>query len=806
VSGTPRPPWRRTGGGRANQRWLWRAFWTGVAGITVGGLSQVYGDLVSDQVLNPAVKRFVGIPATALMVVALVALAGRWWFRLRAAPDPEAPPPTPPTEVPGPPSLRWDPPDGMLFGRDEEMRAAVRRVRTHGVVAVVGPRDIGTSAIAAEVVRRLPVDPNADGLPARYRLDLRGRSSEAPEEVRAVATRLLGAFGLDEPARDDAESLADAARRLLDRLRGRRTVLLLDEVARPEQVDWLVDRLGGAGETAVVIAGEQAAADAVRSDEVVHVGPLPPADGRRMLLTELGRSPDETLDDAEAGAVGQLVAACLGRPRAIRDIATELTSAQRDWTLAELAAAVESTGVAGGPVFRIRVAMLARIRHSLSPAANQLMLALAGLPVTELPPAALAVLVVVPAGADPLRELTERDLVRFVPPGRYRMPQEVRLAVLHGAGGSAGRRSGGPQGALNRLVRHYAELAERWAVGLGAPETSPAAVSWFRAEEAMLLELVRHAEDPRSLGAVCRIADALEAWHSREQRAADLLATADALRDAAHRAADPTVEALAVVRRSVALRMAGRLAEAEADARSVTADEHRVPAIAARGHLALALANVAQAVGWRDEDGPLADARRPAERSGGQEDLAAQEALAEAERALHRCLGLLPRADVAAHIAARIDLGVVRLRQGYPVRAVEHLAHAEQLATETENWSARAHAVELLGVVSWRRGRSPEAISRWRQALELYRELGEDQGVARCLLHLGTVAVTEPAVAGLVQGSAVRELTPAAGAEVAVPLLTESLRLRAGQPADAQGTRLARRYLDLAQQRMRPPV
>lgn len=123
------------------------------------------------------------------------------------------------------------------------------------------------------------------------------------------------------------------------------------------------------------------------------------------------------------------------------------------------------------------------------------------------------------------------------------------------------------------------------------------------------------------------------------------------------------------------------------------------------------------------------------------------------------------------------------------------------MATAAQDWPGRAHAIEVLGVASWRRQRRVEAVVRWRQALGLHRELGEDQGAARCLLHLGSVALLEPPVAG-VKDSSPRALHPAEAAAVAVLLLAESLRLRAGQGAAAPGTRLAQRYLELARERV----
>ncbi|TWP47385.1 tetratricopeptide repeat protein [Lentzea tibetensis] len=711
-----------------------------LATLLFATLVQMISDVVSENVLSAGVRRAISIPMLVVIsgcVVALLVLA------LRRAHQGE--PVTTAVDTPLP-QLRWDPAPSTLFGRDDEVREAVERAAAHGVVAIVGQADIGTSAIGAEVVRRLPVDEH-------YRLDMRSRSSERPEEVRVVASRLLGSFGLDVPARDDEASLKDAAHRLYDHLAGRRTVLFLDEVSLPEQVGWL---LVGGRDTTVVIAGEQAVAEAVRTDEAVHVSPLSTEDGARMLLAELGREP---VDDNEKRMIHRLAAACLGRPRAIRDVAIQLKG---DWTVAELAAAIESTEDTPGHVFRVRVAVLAKIRETLSPHAIRLMDALASLPVTELPPAAVATLA--PSGDAALRELVDRDLVRYVPPGRYRMPLEVRWAIRQSV--RAGSVRGRP---LARLARYYADLAEARALELTAPDTVARASQWFQAEEALLLELVRH---PAPFPDVCRIADALDGWHGREQRTADLLAVADALAAAAERENDAGVRALAAVRRSTALRMAGRADAATAGL--AEADAKKVPAVAARAQLAWALLHLERS----DPD-----------------------SLQTAERTLRRSLELLPHGDLAGQACVRINLGVVRLRQHQPVKAAEHLARAAELATDAGDWAGRAHAVELLGVASWRRGRYPEAVNRWKQALGLYRELGEDVGAARCLAHLGSAALSGGEVAGLVRDDTPRALDWAEAAAVAQPLLLESLWLRAGQPADAPGTTLVKGYLAEAARR-----
>jgi ABC-type sugar transport system permease subunit len=83
-------------------------------------------------------------------------------------------------------------------------------------------------------------------------------------------------------------------------------------------------------------------------------------------------------------------------------------------------------------------------------------------------------------------------------------------------------------------------------------------------------------------------------------------------------------------------------------------------------------------------------------------------------------------------------------------------------------------------------------------AKELFVKVGEEQGEARCLQHLGSAALTDPRVAGQIHDGRPTPLTQQEAAAAALPLLTRAKQLRAGQP----DTTLVDHYLALATDRL----
>jgi tetratricopeptide (TPR) repeat protein len=146
---------------------------------------------------------------------------------------------------------------------------------------------------------------------------------------------------------------------------------------------------------------------------------------------------------------------------------------------------------------------------------------------------------------------------------------------------------------------------------------------------------------------------------------------------------------------------------------------------------------------------------------------------------LDEAASLLPRADIDADLAVRIDHGLVCLYRGEADPALEHLLLAAARARQVRNAGLQAHATELAGVAAWMQGNRPQAEAWWNEAMRLYADIEDREGRGRCLQHLGSAA--------LVRGDAA----------TAVRLLEESVRLR----GDVAG-QLAARYLAAARRRL----
>lgn len=715
-------------------------------------------------------------PILSAVVALLIAVWGGWWlydrWRDRRHPPPEPSRPATLSE----PRIRpsWFRFPLRLYGRDAEVSHAVGVVKARGVVAIVGPRDIGSSSIAHVVIERLLEDGLiGDGDPIE-RFDLRGNFSTEPAGARAIAASILSASRLDEPADDSTPVLDDAARRLLAEWRHRRLVLLLDNVARPEQVAWLTGPwLAGQRTPLLVIVGEDPVGDAVDEGCTVRVGELGPAAMREILREELGGRP------TRAGPFGQLwrgfwgesrepvdelLAALHGRPRAVRDLARALRSSGQAGSLERLVRNMRS-GQSGDVQDRLWTAILPHVRETLSPRATTLLYALTALPVTGLGRSVIDAMLTEEstvddsppvAGPDPLAELCERDLVRELRAGSYRLPLEVRRAVQRLYPGELDTPA--VRAAVERLVGYYAGQATSRAAELRTANSAAAAI-WLHQEEPLLLALLSAwpPSAPLSAGLVddlAVVAAVLETWYVREQQSAGLLDTGRRLRDIALRVDRPELTQLAGIRIAPGHRMAGDLKAAERAIEAVEPTEHVF------GHATSA----ALRARWRTQRGLIHYARAVSVRG---DRAAAAEWLEAAEREFRHALAAVPENDGPGLVCALINLAGVALKQHRPGRATDHLREAETAAKVCGDASGLAQVIEFQGLVAERRGNTERAVALWQDACDRYRKLGEEQGEARCLQHLGRITARASGVAGPDQAS---------------ELLRRSAELRAGQP------------------------
>lgn len=723
----------------------------------------IVGELIGNQanstVLGQTVGRLVLLVGIVLVPTFIVVWA---WHTLRvprrgeieANPQPIVPP-------------IWRRPPG-LCGRRTEVAAALRLVRANGIVVVIGERDVGTSsvgqAVAQELIDHHGVDP---GVTTRF--DLRSRSASKPDDAVVTAGRVVSVFGIDRPADDSAEGLAKVARELVGVFRAPDGTLLLDNVSTPEQVAWLVREWPSTGPR-LVIVGDTALAD-LAGHSTVEVDPMS-IDDMRALWRAARRKPHRPwyrrppfVHRPEPAELDDLLKACLGRPRAVLAFAQLVGRPGSTETVPGLLARMREEGPAEGTVDRVWRAILANVRAGLSPEAERLLSALAELPVTSLLKGAAAAMLGVNGEPAALAELRSRHLVEEVD-GRYRLPEEYRRAIQSTTEEEVRRAVAAK--ALPALLGFYREYAEQWAARL---EVDPeGARRWFEESEPSFRPLysAKYPDDDLLRAAfddLSAIADALARWYARERLSRGLLAVHEGLHDLAERVGWLDVAALAAIRTATAHRMERQFGDAVKE-------------------LDMARTHIEQV-------------SNPRVRA----DLDARERLARALVAIDRGTGL-PEAltelsQPKASPAVLINVGVLCLARGEPGEALEHLLLAEERAQDTGDDGARAHSVELQGVVLSQRN-LVEAVRAWQQARTTFARIGERQGEARCLQHLGAAALTDAHAAGQLLRGNPEPVDPREAALEALRLLQKAKTLRPRHPDNT----LVNYYISLARRRV----
>ncbi|WP_068064838.1 hypothetical protein [Nocardia xishanensis] len=300
--------------------------------------------------------------------------------------------------------------------------------------------------------------------------------------------------------------------------------------------------------------------------------------------------------------------------------------------------------------------------------------------------------------------------------------------------------------AVTALVRHHADRAERWAIGLGTPRFAAAGRGWFEAEESFLRRLVIECASfgdglpMTAIPGLIRIADALDVWHARTGgHDAELAGKLCQLNE---------LDALGAHAAQVRLR-----ADPDAEPPRRGGDGGRYADLTARYEHAKAL-----------------------ETLGADPSASTAAQLARARRRLDRVWWSLPREDIPGEVCALVNLGVVLLRQGLLDDAQDRLELAEALTRQGRDPGGRAHMHEILGHVWWARGEGTRALRCWRLSLTAYRALRDDHGIARCLQHLAAAVIAEPRCADEVLG---RDpvLPPALAVEEATGWLAEAQAL-----------------------------
>lgn len=589
-----------------------------------------------------------------------------------------------------------------LIGREPVVARVVEQVRAGGVVVVHGPSGIGTSSVAITAARLVPDTPSplyVDLSKLRPKNDGPARIPLLLDRNRWVRMPVLRILGLDPRAAG-----AEATWAIAEKLRGTRTVLVIDNVADVNEVSWITDGVPGAY---IIIAGE------IATDELADVADVPvpglsPRDGLKLLCRQADEPPQDrptswwawlrpVRPTSPANSIRQRAKE---EPEAARELATDYLQHPRvavllgRWLaqnpgerLSDLLRAFNESGTVHELEMIIR-----RTLEGTSPATRWLLARLVSAPEVEYPDTAVAAmcrLSVEEAGLH-LSELSRRFLVHRTSSRSRVTPYGAKLADELPAREVAR--------VHRRLLAHYAVLARTNAALLGTDQYQHGK-DWFGEHDVALLALLgvraraKHAAD---------IADALDAWFVREQRDSERLDAAVALLACADRMDDDTGRAVARIRMAAVARGRYDLAEAQRQLTMVEdLESRRTP--------------------WRSQ---LKTEWALCHRAAGDPDAAYEDVL-RAQRAR-------PRRDLEGRMTDLINLGAIEVDAELYDPAFDHLIQAIALARETGSVAGHAQALELTGIGQHAQKRVGDAEDAWSEAEKLYRSIGDRDGANRC--------------------------------------------------------------------------
>ncbi|WP_206795738.1 BTAD domain-containing putative transcriptional regulator [Amycolatopsis sp. MtRt-6] len=576
------------------------------------------------------------------------------------------------------------PPDvATLVGRTrllsllDEAIGPDRAPGTHPPIALlVGPAGVGKTAAAVHwahrAARHFP-----DG---QLFADLQGYSTVPALAQLEVLTRFSHALGV-RPGQVPTD-LADAAALYRSVLADRRVLIVLDNVAGPDQVRALLP--GSAGCAVLITSRDRLGGLTATVDtRLVELAELPPDDSLALLASVVGAARVAAEDDVAR----ELVRLCAGLPLALRIVAANLAlwpdRSLRGY-LAELAGPdlLGRLAVPGAEQLGVRRAFDLSF-DTVSPAAARFFRLLGLVPGADVGVAGAAALAAV---ADSqagrlLRELAASHLVQPCGDDRFGLHDLLRAYAAERARDelSAAERAA----ALDRLFGYYLRAAAGAATALypdlqrlpDAPESGEAvepaeARRWLLAEHGNVLAAIRWAAGPDQDPFAWRAADLLRGFFHSHRLDAEWQAAATAGLAAARRAGDE---------------------------RAAGAMRHSLGALAwSRGDYETALAEL------------------------------------EAAQASYRAAGAREGADSVLHA-----LGVVHLDLGRLDRAIEHFTAALAGTLRSGTSIRAANGLINLGAVLIEHGRLAEGIERNERALTLCRRLGSPHAAAIAQCNLG---------------------------------------------------------------------
>ncbi|MGW4065002.1 ATP-binding protein [Amycolatopsis sp. NPDC004747] len=611
--------------------------------------------------------------------------------------------------------------------------------RTPMISAISGAGGIGKSWLALTWAHR-SLDRFPDG---QLFADLRGYSpTESPARPFDVLGEFLDALGVDHDRRPaDLNRRAGLYRSLVA---DKRMLVVLDNAAEADQV---VPLLPGGQHCRVLVAGRDRLHGLVarHGARPVHLDVFTGAEARTVLAAALapGRAADEQ-------AIAELVGLCGGFPLALGLVAARVAATPR-LPLRETAAELRDLGLAAldsaEPTASLPAVLSWSLRR-LDDRQRRVFALLGVMPGPDIGLLAATHLTGLPKREAQLllRALADASLVDRVPGGRYGMHDLVRGYATSVADEMPAETT---EAALRRVLAFYTYTAHTADIFLDAHRDHPrieppddgadvpqwpdtaTAMAWFETEHACLLAAQRAAGVRRCHDTVWQLAWCLDTFHYRLGLRHDRLAVWQAAAEATAHLADVTV-------RIRAHRFLGR---------AHSALEHHRDAISCLDH-ALGLAETHHA---RKQQGlthrtlAYAWANRGDDERAGEHDRKALAIFRELGEPLFEAEALN---SLACQTAGLGETGTAR----------SHCQAALALWRQNDDPYGEAISLTLLANLDHRDGLHADAVTRYRQALDLFHDLRYVYAIADVLDNLGRAhrALGQVAAAGEVWREALR--------------------------------------------------
>jgi len=671
----------------------------------------------------------------------------------------QAPPSGPPVSPPAPAQLPADVAD--FTGRDQEIAQLVATLIDGGtgpgrppVAVISGGGGVGKTVFATHLAHRFAAA-YPDG---QLYVNLHGHTPGlAPAEPVEVLHTLLVSLGVPERRIPDGVEARAALWR--SELSDRRTVILLDDAARTDQVRPL---LPGASGSLVLVTGR--ARLPLDGAHAITLGVLPEADAVSLFQRIVGeRSRAETAEAAE------VVRLCGLLPLAIRIAAARLSS-RPAWTAGHLVArlADQDDRLAELAVADRSVAASFALSYQQLTSQQQRLFRLLGLhPGVDFDAHAAAALgALAPRAAESaLESLLDAHMLQQRVVGRYTfhdlLRQHARQLALE-EDDDAGR-----EAAMTRLFDYYRSVAAE-AVDLVMPlppqrrpkieptSTVPApftrpqeAGAWLEAERANLLAVAAHTASGDWPAYACDLSELVGIYLNAHGRLEDAAILHTHAIQTARRCGDPVREGNALRGLGNAYQMLSRYAKAGAAYREALAvcrsigDElgearslNNLGCVHWRvGELAQAVEHLQQALAVYRAAGDFGETMALNNLGGTCMRLGRyQESVEYFGQALanHTAAG-----RPSGRCDALVGLGNVLGRTGRVEEALAGLADSLATAREHGLVIAEIGTLETLGVIYSKQGRYDEALDHFQRCLRLCREIGQESGVALALTGLG---------------------------------------------------------------------